>query len=124
MGYSGNSIFIVLVEADQKFYALSDEKGNIAAYDTEKVALTLIEKSYNSRHRRGYEESMSAAMNWLLFHPKVVPVTGTEDCWEDSSFPPSLDCSPGLRCWPHDRAALRQGRESNLGCGRCAAADQ
>lgn len=79
MGNSGNSIFIVLVEADQKFYALSDDKGNIAAYDTEKVALTLIEESYNSGHRRGYEASMSAAMNWLLFHPKVVPVTGTED---------------------------------------------
>lgn len=82
MADSGNPIFIVLVEADQKFYALSDDGGNIAAYDTEKKALALIEESYNSGHRRGYEASMSATMNWLLFHPKVVPIAGTEDLLE------------------------------------------
>ncbi len=73
------TIFILLVEVNDAFYILSDDDGTVCGYDTEKAALDMVEGGYNSSHRRGYEASMSACVNWLFFKPKVVSTTGTDD---------------------------------------------
>lgn len=71
--------YVVLVETSQGTLMLSDDDGLIAGFETEQAALAMFEDGYNSKHRQSYEGSMSACVNWLLFRPKVVPITGVND---------------------------------------------
>jgi hypothetical protein len=50
----------------------SSKPYTIAAWHSEKEARDFFEEGYNRNHNRGYEASMSACINWILFNYSIV----------------------------------------------------
>jgi hypothetical protein len=55
-----------------------DDSWCVAGYETVKRGVDTFERMYNSAHRRSYEGSMSACINFIFMQPSIVEITEEE----------------------------------------------
>lgn len=73
---------IALVKADGEYYVLVNRDNSVAGFDSVHAGLAFYEEKYERRHRSGYEQSMSACINYIFFQPAIVEFKGVEELRE------------------------------------------
>ncbi len=75
---------IALVKADGEYYVLvnRDEHHSVAGFGSVHAGLAFYEEKYERKHRSGYEQSMSACINYIFFQPAIVEFKGVEELRE------------------------------------------
>lgn len=68
---------LVSLRADNKIYIMADG-GMISGFENKQKALDFFQKGYNQSHRRGYEASMSACINYITFQPAIHEISEDE----------------------------------------------
>lgn len=77
------SFAIALVKADGEYYVLVNRGDNsVAGFRSIDAGLQFYEEKYERKHRSGYEQSMSACINYIFFQPAIVEFTGVEELRE------------------------------------------
>lgn len=56
-----------------------DNVRSILGWKDIRSALNYFEDGYNENHRRGYEPSMSACINFITFKPRILEFNGLQD---------------------------------------------
>ena len=74
---SGDEYFILATE---------DPMGSIRAWLRKREAVGYFERGYNQAHKRGYQMSASATLNWMQFSPSIVRVASLEAVKEYLAF--------------------------------------
>lgn len=62
-------------DGDYRYYVMLSDKHTICGFRTEEDGLRTFSNTYRSAHARSHEASMSAAINWLFFHPAIIACT-------------------------------------------------
>ena len=75
-------MYIALIKSDGNIYIMANNDFSIRAFESETEAVRYFEDGYNSCHKRSYEASMSAVVNWLHFQPSIIHVYGIFDIKE------------------------------------------
>lgn len=69
------SAWVCVVESGEKFGLLAiqdDGSWVVQGFESETDGLRYFEEAYERAHARGYESSMSACINWLVFQPSIL----------------------------------------------------
>ena len=75
-----NIMYIAIIKSGEKFFVMANRDDNsIAVFESVGDGLRSFEDAYNRNHRRGFEASMSACINYIQFQPSIVKVEGLED---------------------------------------------
>ncbi len=75
-------VHVAVFRCDEKYYLLltkNDGVYNIQGWPNKQDALNYFTSGYNQSHDRGYEGSMSACINYILFQPVVLSFDGLQD---------------------------------------------
>lgn len=67
----------VLLKANDVHYLECATEGQIIAEETAKELEIAIQSSYDDCHKRGYESSMSAAVNFIFFQRSMIKLPET-----------------------------------------------
>ena len=70
-----DEIAAVIFKSSGKYYFMLNADGSIAAFKTLQKGSEYFTDGYKSNHRRGYEASMSACINYISFTPSVIATT-------------------------------------------------
>jgi hypothetical protein len=72
-------IYVAIIETPVATVLLSDEKGTISLFKSQKEGLICFESNYKARHQLGYEASISAAINFIQFNPTIIGFKNTDE---------------------------------------------
>ena len=67
-------MFVSLLKTSEGFFLVLTQDRNIRVFESRGDGLRYYEDSYTRAHRRNYEGSMSACVNWMQFQPSIVEV--------------------------------------------------
>lgn len=70
-------MYAILLKANDTHYIECDTEGQIIAEETAKELERIIQSSYDTCHKRGYESSMSAAVNFIFFQRSIIKLPET-----------------------------------------------
>jgi hypothetical protein len=66
------NVYIVLINTGKAIFIMATDDNYIHAFKTQKEALNYFEDGYQTCHKRSYESSMSACINYIGFRPRVI----------------------------------------------------
>jgi hypothetical protein len=68
-------MYAAIIKAGGDFYLMCDsESKSITGWKSLEEALESFEGVYDEFHKRNYESSMSATLNWLFYQPSIIPL--------------------------------------------------
>ncbi len=83
----GVVIFIAIIKTTDDLFVLLNQDRSVCGFRTVDAGLGSFEQKYESGHRRGYEASMSACINWMTMQPSIVTIEDPEEIrqWVDDA---------------------------------------
>lgn len=80
-------IFIAMIKTSEAMYVLLNRDHSVAGFHTAEEGLLSFENIYQRAHKRSYEASMSACINWMQMQPSIIAIQDPEviRTWVDDS---------------------------------------
>ena len=83
MNDMNDKTYVAVMKTSEGYFLMlnrgKDNVRSILAWKDMRSALNYFENGYNDNHRRGYEHSMSACINFITFNPRILEFNGLQD---------------------------------------------